>query len=125
TKAVPNQGIRLSVRNSVFLGIIIGAISGCLFGVIAYIQDSGNYLADGLIIGSSSAILIGLFYGGMDVIQHYVLRMILWMDKKITWNYDDFLDYCVDRIFIQRVGGGYIFIHRLILEYFAEKIFVS
>jgi len=30
-----------------------------------------------------------------------------------------FLDYCVDRIFLRRVGGGYIFIHRLLQEHFA------
>ena len=30
------------------------------------------------------------------------------------------LDYAVDRIFLQKVGGGYRFIHRLLLEHFAE-----
>ena len=29
------------------------------------------------------------------------------------------LDYAADRIFLQKVGGGYIFIHRLLLEHFA------
>jgi hypothetical protein len=31
-----------------------------------------------------------------------------------------FLDHCVDLIFLRRVGGGYIFIHRLMMEHFAE-----
>jgi len=31
-----------------------------------------------------------------------------------------FLDYAAERVFLQKVGGGYIFIHRLLLEYFAE-----
>ena len=31
-----------------------------------------------------------------------------------------FLDHCVDLIFLRRVGGGYIFIHRLLMEPFAE-----
>ncbi|HEV2124698.1 MAG TPA: hypothetical protein VGW38_18280 [Chloroflexota bacterium] len=26
----------------------------------------------------------------------------------------------MDRIFLQRVGGGYIFVHRLLMEYFAS-----
>jgi len=28
-------------------------------------------------------------------------------------------DYCVDLIFLRRVGGGYIFVHRLLMEHFA------
>lgn len=31
-----------------------------------------------------------------------------------------FLDHCVDLIFLRRVGGGYIFIRRLLMEHFAE-----
>jgi hypothetical protein len=31
-----------------------------------------------------------------------------------------FLDQCVDLIFLRRVGGGYIFVHRLLMEHFAE-----
>jgi hypothetical protein len=30
------------------------------------------------------------------------------------------LNYCVDLIFLRRVGGGYIFVHRLLMEHFAE-----
>ena len=29
-------------------------------------------------------------------------------------------DHCVDRIFLRRVGGGYIFVHRLLMEHFAD-----
>jgi hypothetical protein len=31
-----------------------------------------------------------------------------------------FLDYCAERIFLRKVGGGSIFIHRLLLEHFAS-----
>ncbi len=27
--------------------------------------------------------------------------------------------YATDRIFLRKVGGGYIFIHRVLMEYFA------
>jgi hypothetical protein len=30
-----------------------------------------------------------------------------------------FLDYAAERILLRKVGGGYIFVHRLLLEYFA------
>jgi hypothetical protein len=35
------------------------------------------------------------------------------------WRYARFLDYCVERIFLRKVGGGYIFVHRMLMEYFA------
>ena len=38
----------------------------------------------------------------------------------IPWNYAHFLDYCHERIFLRNVGGGYIFIHRMLLEHFAN-----
>jgi hypothetical protein len=59
-------------------------------------------------------------YGGFDVVKHYTLRLILWRTNAIPWNYAAFLDYAAERIFLRKVGGGYIFVHRLLLEYFAE-----
>jgi hypothetical protein len=34
-------------------------------------------------------------------------------------NYIRFLNYAVERVFLRKVGGGYIFTHRLLMEYFA------
>ncbi len=56
---------------------------------------------------------------GLDVIQHYTLRVILWYRGHIPLNYIGFLNYASERVFLQKVGGGYIFIHRLLLEHFA------
>jgi len=33
--------------------------------------------------------------------------------------HDALFDYAADRIFLRKVGGGYIFIHRMLMEYFA------
>lgn len=52
-------------------------------------------------------------------IQHYMLRWMLYRDNRMPWNYTSFLDHCVDRIFLRRVVGGYIFIHRLLMEHFS------
>jgi hypothetical protein len=37
----------------------------------------------------------------------------------MPWNYARFLDQAVAQRFLHRVGGGYIFSHRLLLEHFA------
>jgi hypothetical protein len=35
-------------------------------------------------------------------------------------NFIEFLDYCSRLVLLKKVGGGYIFIHRMLLEYFAD-----
>ena len=69
--------------------------------------------------------LLGLFYGGSNVIKHGLIRLMLWADGTIPWNYAQFLDYAAERILLRKVGGGYIFIHRLLQAYFANLATVS
>jgi hypothetical protein len=51
--------------------------------------------------------------------KHCILRLALWWIGHIPWNYARFLDYATELIFLRKVGGGYIFVHRLIMEHFA------
>jgi hypothetical protein len=122
SKIYPNQGISLSTKNGVIIGISFGLFFTLLFGSLIFSKtpNLGQGFANGLLIGFSIGLLSFIWYGGWDVFQHYILRFLLWHDKKVTRNYTDFLDNCVDRIFLQKVGGGYIFIHRMLMEYFAE-----
>jgi hypothetical protein len=53
--------------------------------------------------------LSALFASVVDVVISYAI------DKLVP-----FLNHCVDLIFLRRVGGGYIFVHRLLMEHFAE-----
>lgn len=48
------------------------------------------------------------------------LRITLWMNKRTSRRYSTFLDYAASLLFRQKVGGGYIFIHRLVMEHFAR-----
>ncbi len=41
--------------------------------------------------------------------------------KQRYYLYARFLDYCHERILLRKVGGGYIFVHRLLQEYFARS----
>jgi len=53
--------------------------------------------------------------GGIACIEHYVLR---WRLRSLPCQYARFLDYATERILLRKVGGGYMFAHRLLLEYF-------
>ena len=58
--------------------------------------------------------------GGRACLRHYILHFLLWRSTSIPWNYSRFLDYAAEHILLRKVGGGYIFVHRLLLEYFAS-----
>jgi hypothetical protein len=103
-KTKVNQAIILSMRNALIFGLIPTII------VILV----GN-LAAGLGIG----LYFGFSFGGTAVINHYFLRFLLYRNGYVPLNYVRFLDFCVDRILLRKVGGGYIFIHRLLMEHFA------
>ena len=125
TTTFPNQGIWQSAKNGIVLWILYTPI-GTLLNLIVF---NGIALAyppaatpTGLffIMGVLSGALWGLAGGGGVCIQHFILRFILYCNGYIPWNYARFLDYATERIFLQKVGGGYIFIHRLLLEHFAQ-----
>jgi hypothetical protein len=73
----------------------------------------------GLVNGAIPALAVGLYCGGAAFVQHFVLRCLLWSAGCIPFNYARFLDYAAERILLRKVGGGYMFMHRLLLEYFA------
>jgi hypothetical protein len=69
-------------------------------------------------------ILIGIIgmlaFGGYAVLSHVSLRLVLWHSGVAPLDYVRFLDYCTERIFLRKVGGGYIFVHRMLMEHFAS-----
>lgn len=130
-KKSPNQGIYLSFRNALFSGVLFGLIGGVAFWLVQWLSLalysratlSVAIMSRGagpVFVGFSIATLTALCYGGQDVINHLTLRFILIARGHIPGNYSRFLNYAADRIFLYRVGGGYVFIHRLLLEYFAS-----
>jgi hypothetical protein len=62
----------------------------------------------------------GRYVDGLAFVQHWVLRLLCTLSEVAPWRYACFLDYATERILLRRVGGGYIFIHRMPLEYFAR-----
>lgn len=121
TKTIPNQGIRLSLLNSIIfglLGLVIGAIIVGFTGLL--LKANSRELMAFSLYGTFFGLLAILWYGGFNVVKHYTLRLIIWRTNTLPWNYAAFLDYAAERIFLRKVGGGYIFVHRLLLEYFAE-----
>jgi hypothetical protein len=112
-RTTPNQGIRQSKKNALITTLAFGLVFGLGVGLVFGLGVEPFW---GLVGG----LFVGLGYGGQAVIYHYVLRFLLGCDGHTPWNYVRFLDYATERIFLRKVGGGYIFAHRLLMEYFAS-----
>ncbi len=122
-KVAPNQGIKSSSKNAIILSftgiLIITLIIFFLQSIVKNFQLIDLQYLLPVLAGSLMALLI--FYSFLPVIQHFILRVILWFRGYAPWNYVRFLNYATNRLFLQRVGGGYRFIHRLLQEHFAKK----
>ena len=138
TRALPNEGIHRSARQAVVVGLLSGVFitlalglaaglaGGLIFGLI---DGPAGGLVFGLILGTGLGAAFGLFggcfaglkAGGGAFIKHFVLRLWLIRSGSIPLNYVKFLDFAADRMLLRKVGGGYMFIHRMLLEWFAER----
>jgi hypothetical protein len=90
---------------------------GLPFGLLTSLK---NGLTSGLSSGLYIGVLGGLSFGGSFVISNFALRILLYRYGYTPWDYVGFLEFATGRIFLHKVGGGYIFIHRLLMEHFAE-----
>jgi hypothetical protein len=71
-----------------------------------------------VLVGLYFGLLGALWYGGADALQHLVLRVLL-SRADVPWRLSHFLDHCTQLIFLQRVGGGYRFVHGMLMTHFA------
>jgi hypothetical protein len=126
TQSFPNQGIRRSMRNALisWLGGGLGAmlVWQLVFGLlIELLSGSGIRLVWGLAFGMVLGPAFGLRFGGRAYLHHFALRLILWHNNFAPLRYVHFLNYAAARIFLRKVGGGYVFVHRMLLEHFAAR----
>jgi len=128
----PNQGIRNSLRNGAVFGLVYGLLVGILSGLIltgvrvvtiahpvpGRLLSGG--LSDAIGFGVAAAGVVWAGSGGLASVQHGVLRLRLWRAGCMPWRYARFLDYAADCLLLRKVGGEYLFLHRLLLDFFAS-----
>ncbi|MDJ0845982.1 NACHT domain-containing protein [Crocosphaera sp.] len=127
-----NQGIKSSITNNVKFSFISSISILIVMGIVLICSYQFPTLItfDGLTIGnvikascilSMGMVLISIFFVEVSAIQHFNLRIVLFLLGYTPWNYAKFLDYATNRLFLQRVGGGYRFIHRMLQEHFVNQ----
>jgi hypothetical protein len=121
TRSTPNQGTHRSLRLALISGLISGLISTSILELIDVLRYGPLIKQVEVARGALGiGLLAGLFCGGAFSIKHYVLHLLLWLNGSAPLNYVAFLNQAKELLFLRQVGGGYIFTHRLLREYFAS-----
>ena len=123
SKQSPNEGIQRSLINGLVVGLLFGLVVGLGFGlVVGLVYGLVVGLLFGLVVGLLMGMFNGLLGGLYTSIQHYTLRFWLWQARctPSPRRYVAFLDDAVEQRLLRKVGGGYIFRHHLLQDYFAS-----
>jgi eukaryotic-like serine/threonine-protein kinase len=117
-----NSALRESGRVFAYAGV---ACVLALFPLLAFALGPGQPLHHAFSLAVLVAIVLfspALFwFGGIDLVLHATLRLVLSLTGTMPLRLRRFLDYAVHLGFLRRAGGGYIFFHRLLLEHFAAR----
>jgi len=110
TRSAVNEGTHRSIRRALMatlgLGLILGPIVGLRFRLI--------------LLAGVTSLVIGIGVGGLFAVKHLFLRLFLWKSGSAPLHYVAFLAQAKELLFLRQVGGGYIFVHRLLRDYFAS-----
>ena len=137
----PNRGMHTSAVVIVLMAsrmALLGAGLGALAGVyshfvdlttpyvkllIPYVHSHLAAMALGYaVVGFSLGLVLSLAVSGSDIIfRHIALRLVLAACGAIPLNVVKFLDDCDQRLLLRKVGGSYTFVHRLLLDHFADQ----
>ena len=116
---IPNQGMKQAFHNAALLAVSMGIVGM----VIAWQYAHSNPYEYGMIAAAIGlfAALLGGQRSGQVMIQHFIIRVILWWNRRAPWNYARFLNFSTRQMLLQRVGGRYLFMHRSFMEHLAQK----
>jgi hypothetical protein len=110
----PGKGVSRSVRNGLVGMLVVvlafGPIGGLVFGLVY-----------GLLLGLVFGLVYGLLFGLGPAFQHLMIRFWLARANCLPRQSIAFLNDTCERALLKRVGGTYRFIHRLVLDYFADQ----
>ncbi len=127
-RMAPGQGISQSLRSglSVLRWVII--LAGVLFAItltIVMLINNIDIVVDSLPWMLWLLLYLGLGYtlafGFLAYLTHGRLRRVLYDRGHVAEDYIGFLNQTAERNLLRRVGGGYTFVHALLLQYFSDR----
>jgi hypothetical protein len=125
------EGLRLSALNTLRIWMYVGLLSITVFwfyGSLRYVLMGFPWtnamqapLEPALFFGLIIGLLIAFSYSGLDVIYHFTLRFVLSLKGRIPLRYVSFLNHLSEIKLLYRAGGGYLFVHPLVLQQLADQ----
>jgi len=120
-RALPNEGIRRSVRHALSVGLLAGTFAGLVGGLTSGLAfGRGSGLVAGLGVGLAFALTVAMIFGGVVCLQHYAVRAVLVHEGIAPWRYRLFLDAMAARLLLRQSSSAYLFIHRLLRDHFVR-----
>lgn len=119
-KLRPNEGMRNTLK-STFTVLLLMVVP---MGLLLWLATSwaGNQGVRFVFFWAYLVLPFAFFYfGGLALIQHGSLRFWLWWQGALPHPLVVWLDDMTTHLLLRRVGGGWVFIHRALLEYFAGQ----
>jgi tetratricopeptide (TPR) repeat protein len=120
----PTQGFQRTLMYSLFAALCIGPVLSVVaalgFHFTVRYQWTSVWWVEGLIVGLLMGITTRLIFGGQDLLLHAALRYHLRRSGFLPWHWARFFEDARDHILLRRVGGGYLFVHRILQRYFAD-----
>jgi hypothetical protein len=127
-RPTPDAALRQSLRYTTVylsLSVALGLIGIAALLVLHHRSSDGTMSISAAVVGAFGFLgWVGFFFalekGGYFLLDHFISLRILTRRKTIPSDLIGFLDFCCNRAFLRRVGTGYLFFHRLLLDYFAR-----
>jgi hypothetical protein len=115
----PGNTLSRAFLNPLIFGTAVGIFLDLMFAYLSY-KNIG--ILSGFITGlkySLYGVFVVLWFGWVDLLQHLILRMLLRFSKNIPIDLIECLHSASKRILLSRLGGSYIFVHRMLMEHFS------
>lgn len=137
TYTTPNEGMRRSLQHGLLTALYAAIAALAFFITLPLLSILLSVLIRGLtghtssdlssfappigVIIVSLATLVGFFAGGgYPATRQFVLRLFLWRTGALPFKWLPVLECATQALLLSRVGGGYVFAHPLLLDYFAR-----
>jgi signal peptidase I len=114
-KSQANEGMWNTAKSSVFISII-SFPAGILLSTLPQLAAGQSAEWDKWMLYGLAGGLFFSLYALPSLIRHGVLRLLLWANGSIPWNYAAFLDHTNRLRLVQSMGGRYRFVHDLLRE---------
>jgi hypothetical protein len=123
TREVPSPALRPRVYLALRVGFAWSLITGFTAHYVARTVPAeslppGRY---GTLIGTAVFLLIFVSIGGGPLLEQLILRHNLKRHRLVPWPYLPFLDFMTECLILRKVGHGYIFVHRELLDFLADR----